>query len=27
VREQVIEPLDKAGRLYRIQDEKALTSA
>ena len=27
VREQVIEPLDKAGRLYRIQNEKALQSA
>jgi CRP-like cAMP-binding protein len=27
VREQVIEPLDKAGRLYRIQNEKALISA
>lgn len=27
VREQVIEPLDKAGRLYRIQNEKVLQSA
>jgi hypothetical protein len=27
VREQVIEPLDKAGRLYRIQNENALISA
>ena len=27
VREQVIQPLDKAGRLYRIQNEKALHSA
>ncbi len=26
VREQVIEPMDKAGRLYRIQNEKALQS-
>lgn len=27
VREQAIEPLDKAGRLYRIQNEKLLDSA
>jgi hypothetical protein len=27
VREQVIEPLDKSGRLYRIQNEQALQSA
>ena len=27
VRDQVIEPLDKAGRLYRILNEQALTSA
>ena len=27
VREQVIEPLDKSGRLYRIQNEQALQTA
>ena len=27
VREQVIKPLDKSGRLYRIQNEQALQSA
>jgi hypothetical protein len=27
VREQVIVPVDKAGRLYRIQNENALISA
>jgi hypothetical protein len=27
VRDQVIQPLDKAGRLYRIQNENSLASA
>ena len=27
VRERLIEPLDKTGRLYRIREEKALLSA